>query len=63
MLRPHHGLLLLSIDGIPDACLCLYILVMVDSISGLGWWFPARHCCGGTCWGSMMAVPRLLAAL
>ena len=62
MPRPQCGLLLLSVDGIPDACSCLYILVMADSISGSGWQFPAG-CCGGTCWGSTMAVPRLLVAL
>ena len=61
--HPHRGLLLLSVGGIPDACLCLYILAMADSISGSGQQFPAGHSCGGTCWGSTMAVPRLLVAL
>ena len=46
-LCPHCGLLLLSVGSIPDACSCLYILVMADSISGSGRQFPARHSCGG----------------
>ena len=45
-LRPHpnRGLLLLSVDGIPDACSCLNILVTAESISGSGWQFPAGCC-------------------
>ena len=44
---PHRGLLLLSVGSIPDACSCLYILAMADSISGTGQQLPARCSCGG----------------
>ena len=56
-LCPHCGLLLLSVSGIHDACLCLCMLATVLSISGLGRYW------GGIGQGSMIAVPRLLAAL